>query len=64
MMVIVPNELAAELRRRLDAEIAKHPEAEAGREEFYGRLLAYVNEHGRIPEFTLAKRPTEEQPHE
>ena len=55
MMVIVPNYLAAELNQRLDAEIAKHPPAAKDREVLYSQLLAYVNEHGAIPDFSLQR---------
>jgi hypothetical protein len=54
-MVIVPNYLAAELNRLLDAEIEKHPAAEKDREVLYSQLLAYVDEHGVIPDFSLAR---------
>ena len=56
MMVIVPNYLAAELNARLDAEIAKAPDAAKDREVLYAQLLAYVNDHGVIPDFSLGKQ--------
>lgn len=52
-MLIVPNYLRDELNQRLDAEIEKHPDAAKDREHLYGQLLAYVNEHGIIPDFSL-----------
>lgn len=54
-LVIVPNCLAAELNSRLDTEIAKHPEAAKDRDELYRQLLSYVDEHGVIPDFSLAR---------
>lgn len=52
---VVPNYLADELNRRLDAEIVRHPNAAKDRAFFYSQLLNYVNEHGVIPDFSLAK---------
>jgi len=54
--MIVLNYLRDELHKRLDEEIAKHPEAEKDREVLYGQLLDYVNVHGVIPEFSLERR--------
>ena len=59
MLVIVPNCLADELNQRLDEQIALHPEAAKDRDELYSQLLAYVNETGQIPSFSL-KRNVEE----
>lgn len=56
MLMIVPNYLRDEINRRLDTEIAKHPDAEKDREVLYGMLLDHVNETGVIPDFTLAKK--------
>jgi hypothetical protein len=55
-MLLVPNYLADELNKRLDAEIEKHPDAAKDREHLYGQLLAYVNENGVIPDFSLARQ--------
>lgn len=55
-MLIVPNYIACELNQRLDAEIEKHPHAAKDRDHLYGQLLAYVNEHGIIPDFSLEKQ--------
>lgn len=54
-MLVVPNYLRDELNRRLDAEFEKCPDAAKDREHLYGQLLAYVNEHGVIPDFSLAQ---------
>lgn len=55
-MLIVPNYLRDEIYQRIDAEIAKCPDAAKDREHLYGQLLAYVNDHGVIPEFSLEKK--------
>lgn len=56
VVMIVPNVLSAAINRALDSAIAKCPDAAPDRDLFYERLLAYFNEHGEIPEFSLAKR--------
>jgi len=56
VMVIVPNYLADEINARLDAQIALHPDAEADRDIFYSQLLSFFDEHGTIPDFSLAKK--------
>ena len=55
-MVIVPNSLRDAIMKKLDAEIAKHPDAEKDREVLYEQLLGYFDEHGVIPEFSLEKK--------
>jgi len=55
MFYVIPNCLADELNARLDAEIKKHPQAAKDREALYDQLLAYVDEHGVIPDFSLSK---------
>jgi hypothetical protein len=57
-MVIVPNSLERAIYEKIDAEIAKVPEAAPGREEFYAQLLSYFYEHGVIPDFSLVKSET------
>jgi hypothetical protein len=59
MLVVVPNYLADEINRRLDAEIEKHPDAAKDRDELYGSLLAYVYETGTVPDFSLARNAPE-----
>jgi hypothetical protein len=61
MLVVVPEYLRQELERRLDEQIALCPVAAVDRDELYRQLLAYVNEHGTIPDFSLAP-PVEEVP--
>lgn len=54
--VIVPNSLRNAINAKLDAELAKCPDAEKDREYLYGQLLAHFDEHGEIPEFSLEKK--------
>lgn len=54
-LVIVPNELRDAINQKLDAALAKYPEAAQGREELYSQLLSYFDEHGALPDFTLRK---------
>ena len=53
--VIVPNDLRDRIYAKLDAEIAKCPEATPDRDVLYCQLLAYFDEHGVIPEFSLKR---------
>ena len=55
MLVIVPNHLRRELESRLDEQITLHPNAAKDRDHLYSQLLAYVNETGQIPDFSLAR---------
>lgn len=52
---IVPNYLRDQIYEKLDAEIAKNPDAAKDRDVLFGQLLAYFDQYGVIPEFTLAK---------
>lgn len=60
--VIVPDALSEAINAKLDAAIADCPSAAADREHFYNELLVYFDEHGEIPEFTLERKPTADQP--
>lgn len=55
-LVIVPDSLREAIMAKLDAEIAKHPDAEKDRESLYSWLLGYFNEFGVVPDFTLEKK--------
>lgn len=57
MIVIVPDSLAAAINEKLDAAIAVCSDAAQDREVLYSQLLSYFNEHGVIPDFTLARAP-------
>ena len=54
-IVIVPNDLAAEIEKRLDAAIAICPDAEKDRAVLRDQLLCYFDEHGSVPDFSLRK---------
>lgn len=53
-LYVVPDALRDALNAKLDAAIAACPDAEKDREFLYGQLLEAFNEHGMIPDFTLA----------
>ena len=52
-IVIVPNRVRDEINRRLDAALAGRPCDAETREQLYSALLAYFDQHGQVPEFTL-----------
>ena len=54
--VIVPNYISDSIYEKVDAEIAKHPDAAPDREYFYGVLLDHFDQHGTIPDFSLEKK--------
>ena len=54
-LVIIPDSLRKAIMAKLDAAIAMEPAAEKDRDALYQQLLAYFNEHGTIPDFTLKK---------
>lgn len=56
-IVIVPNELHDAIHAAITEALHGRPCEEWEREEIYSRLLAYFNEHGRIPDFTLGDKP-------
>lgn len=60
MFYVVPNYIADEINRKLDAEIAKHPGAAKDREVLYSQLLGYVNEHGTVPDFSLEPKTVQQ----
>ena len=53
-MVIVPNELGDAIYAKIDVQLKKCPEVAPHREDIYRDLLAYFDEHGKIPDFELA----------
>ena len=57
--LIVPDALHDAINQRLDAAIAQCPDAAKDREHLYRQLLEAFNEHGVIPEFTIAPTPAE-----
>lgn len=54
MFAIVPTYILDKVNAKLDAAIAEHPDAEKDRDELRSQILGYVNEHGVVPEFSLA----------
>ena len=52
----MPNALRDEIDAQLDAAIAECPEAAIEREALYEQLLAYYDEHGFVPEFSITKK--------
>lgn len=56
MIVAVPLYLYDEIYRRVDAAIVDCPGAAEHRDFFYQELLEYFGEHGRLPDFTIAKK--------
>lgn len=57
--LVVPNSLSEEIYRAVDAAIAQVPESDfpavvKERDRFYHILLAYFDEHGVIPTFSIS----------
>jgi len=57
-IIIVPNELRDAINKKLDEAIVTCTEkiTTENREFFYRELLAYFDEHGIIPDFSLVKK--------
>ena len=53
---VVPDSLYDAIQAKLDQAIADRPDAEKDREHLYKQLLAYFNENGVIPEFSIMKK--------
>jgi hypothetical protein len=51
--VIVPESVSAAINAKLDAAIAKWPNAEKDRGVLYGQLIWYFGKYGHVPDFTL-----------
>lgn len=62
MLVIVPNELRDQIYAKIDAALIDAPEAAADRDHYYQELLAFFNENGYIPDFSLVQTSPKEQP--
>ena len=58
--VIVPNEISDAIYAKLDPQLEKYPHLKVNREEIYHRILAYYDEHGKIPDFDI--KPSEAGP--
>ena len=55
-MVVVPNSLRDAIYAKIDPQLEKLPELKDQRENIYGELLAYYDEHGVIPDFELTAK--------
>lgn len=55
-LVVVPAALDAAIKAKLDAEIAKWPDAEKDRDILRSQLIAFFSAHGYLPDFTLEPR--------
>lgn len=55
-IVVVPNVLARAINAKLDQAFVLCPEAAVDRDALYNELLGYFDEHGVLPDFTLARR--------
>ena len=55
MIVIVPDSLREAINAKLDAAIKDHPDAEKDREHLFNQLLSFFDQHGYIPDFSLAR---------
>jgi len=58
-IVIVPDSLREAINAKLDAAIAKCPDAAKDREVLYSHLVGFFDEYGYLPDFELtpAERP-------
>ena len=55
-IVVVPNYILDEISKKLDAAIVEHPDAEKDRAALHSQLIAFVDEHGYVPDFTLSHK--------
>lgn len=62
-IVIVPDSLRHAINSALDTALADAPpDALLHREDLYQQLLAYYNEHGALPDFSIVRNePKREQ---
>lgn len=51
--VVVPNALSDAIYKKIDAALANQPKLKRQRENIYKDLLAYYDEHGVVPDFTV-----------
>lgn len=56
MFLVVPDYIFDAINAKLDAAIEKHPDAEADRDTLCSQLIDFVDEHGYVPDFDLARR--------
>lgn len=61
MLLAIPNWILKEIDNKLDAQIALHPNAANSRDVLKYQLINYANEHGVVPEFSLARTSQERE---
>jgi len=60
-IVIVPDTLRHAINTAIEAALLTMPaEAAEHRERFYSELLAFYDEHGYLPTFSIIPTPTED----
>lgn len=55
MIVVVPNHVRDAIKAKIDAQLMMNPDAASERKRIYEQLLRYYDEHGTVPDFTLAR---------
>lgn len=60
--VVVPNTLADAINAAIDRELSGRPCDAESREIIFNQVLAYFDEHGRLPDFSLNAREQFIQP--
>jgi hypothetical protein len=55
MFLVVPDSLRHAIDEKLDAALKEAPEAARDRDHLFRQLLSFFNDHGYLPEFSLAK---------
>lgn len=58
-VLIVPNELSDAINKKLDEAIGALPMPADDRDHLYRQVLAYFDEYGAIPEFTIGRVPAD-----
>lgn len=54
--VIVPNSLSEELYKRIDAQLALHPDLAGERETIFSQLLEHFDRTGQVPDFKIERK--------
>jgi hypothetical protein len=58
-IVVVPDSLRLAIDAKLDSAIAAAPVGiEVDRDHLYQWMLAWFDEHGEIPDFSIVSKPT------
>lgn len=55
-IVIVPNHISDAINKAIDEKLDGRPISPEEREDVYNILLAYFDDHGRIPDFHLTAK--------